>query len=150
MDISENYNLQIGDENDSNDSISLDENENKNKNKEEINDNNKIINNDNDNKEYNNLIQIKEKNIKEYTSPFDEDNYINNNINNTFVSTPNLKYETMIDDYLFDQNIEFLHNCFPSYEKEKIVQKICDLNFDINAVVTNILDEIYACVKMRN
>ena len=144
VDISENYNLQIGDENDSNDSISLDENENKNKNKEEINDNNKIINNDNDNKEYNNLIQIKEKNIKEYTSPFDEDNFINNNINNSFLPNPNLKDETMIDDYLFDQNIEFLHNCFPSYEKEKIVQKICDLNFDINGVVTNILDEIYS------
>ena len=49
----------------------------------------------------------------------------------------------MIDDYLFEQNIEFLCNCFPEYTREEIVKKICDLNFDINNVVSNILNEKY-------
>ena len=155
VDISEKYNLQIADEDDSEHSVHLvnsDDNKNNNKNninidinndKEDNNINNNKIINDNTNK-YNNLLQLKEKNIKEYTSQFDEDNFNNNNINTPITLTPNLKYETMIDDYLFDQNIEFIHNCFPSYEKEKIVQKICDFNFDINSVVSNILNEIYS------
>ena len=165
VDISEKYNLQIADEDDSEHSVhsvhsednknyNKNTEDNKNYNKNNINidndkednniNNNKIINNNDDTKGYNNLLQLKEKNIKEYTSQFDEDNFNNNNINTPITLTPNLKYETMIDDYLFDQNIEFIHNCFPSYEKEKIVQKICDFNFDINSVVSNILNEIYS------
>ena len=150
VDISDKYNLQIADvdEDDSDYSMhSVSSGDNKNNSNNNINidndkenNNNKIIN---DTKEYNNIIQLKDKNVKEYTSQFYDDNYINNNSPTPITSTPNLKYETMIDDYLFDQNIEFLHNCFPTYEKEKIVQKICDFNFDINSVVSNILNEIY-------
>ena len=101
---------------------------------------NEIINNEN-NIEYDKLLSIKEKSGKEYSSVFDND-YFNNNI---IMNTPNsnIRNEPMIDDYLFDQNIDFLHNCFPEYKREEIIQKICDLNFDINNVVSNILNEQY-------
>ena len=101
---------------------------------------NEIRNNDN-NSEYNKLLSIKEKNGKEYSSVFNNDDFDNNLIINT--PNSNLRDEPMIDDYLFDQNIEFLCNCFPEYKREEIVKKICDLNFDINNVVTNILNEKY-------
>ncbi len=105
------------------------------------NKNNEIKNNDN-NTEYIKLLSIKEKNGKEYSSVFNNEDFDNNNI---IINTPNsnLRDEPMIDDYLFDQNIEFLCNCFPEYKREEIVKKICDLNFDINNVVSNILNEKY-------
>ena len=91
--------------------------------------------------DYNNLILLKEKNGKEYLSVFE--NSDDNNNNNIIFNTPNIKEEPMIDDYLFDKNIEFLCECFPEYKREDIVKKICDFNFDINNVVSNILNEIY-------
>ena len=107
------------------------------------NKNNEIKNEirNNDNSEYNKLLSIKEKNGKEYSSVFNNDDFDNNIIINT--PNSNLRDEPMIDDYLFDQNIEFLCNCFPEYKREEIVKKICDLNFDINNVVSNILNEKY-------
>ena len=87
--------------------------------------------------DYNNLILMKEKKGKEYSSVFE-----NNDDNNIFM-TPNIKEEPMIDDYLFDKNIEFLCDCFTEYKREEIVKKICDFNFDINNVVSNILNETY-------
>lgn len=110
-----------------------------------INNKNNEIKNEirnNDNTEYNKLLSIKEKNGKEYSTVFNNDDFDNNNI---IINTPNsnLRDEPMIDDYLFDQNIEFLCNCFPEYTREEIVKKICDLNFDINNVVSNILNEKY-------
>ena len=107
------------------------------------NKNNEIKNEirNNDNSEYNKLLSIKEKNGKEYSSVFNNDDFDNNIIINT--PNSNLRDEPMIDDYLFEQNIEFLCNCFPEYTREDIVKKICDLNFDINNVVTNILNEKY-------
>ena len=101
---------------------------------------NEIRNNDN-NSEYNKLLSIKEKNGKEYSSVFNNDDFDNNLIINT--PNSNIRDEPMIDDYLFEQNIEFLYNCFPEYTREEIVKKICDLNFDINNVVSNILNEKY-------
>ena len=99
-------------------------------------------NNKNENIDYNKLIALKEKSGKEYLSKFDEDNF---NFNNNIIINNNslLKDEPMIDDYLFEQNINFLCDCFPLYKKEEIVQKICENNFDINGVVSNILNETY-------
>ena len=99
-------------------------------------------NNKNENIDYNKLIALKEKSGKEYLSKFDEDNF---NFNNNIIINNNslLKDEPMIDDYLFEQNINFLLDCFPLYKKEEIVQKICENNFDINGVISNILNETY-------
>ena len=99
-------------------------------------------NNKNENIDYNKLIALKEKSGKEYLSKFDEDNF---NFNNNIIINNNslLKDEPMIDDYLFEQNINFLSDCFPLYKKEEIVQKICENNFDINGVISNILNETY-------
>ena len=99
-------------------------------------------NNKNENIDYNKLIALKEKSGKEYLSKFDEDNF---NFNNNIIINNNslLKDEPMIDDYLFEQNINFLSDCFPLYKKEQIIQKICENNFDINGVVSNILNETY-------
>ena len=97
-------------------------------------------NNNNENNDYNKLLSLKEKSGKEYLSKFDEDNFNNNIIIN---NNSLLKDEPMIDDYLFEQNIKFLCDCFPLYKKEEIVQKICDSNFDINGVISNILNETY-------
>jgi len=97
--------------------------------------NNKYENND-----YNKLLSLKEKSGKEYLSKFEEDNFNNNIIIN---NNSSLKDEPMIDDYLFEQNIDFLCDCFSFYNKEDIVKKICDYNFDINEVVSNILNETY-------
>ena len=99
-------------------------------------------NNENENIDYNKLIALKEKSGKEYLSKFDEDNF---NFNNNIIINNNslLKDEPMIDDYLFEQNINFLSDCFPLYKKEEIVQKICENNFDINGVISNILNETY-------
>jgi hypothetical protein len=138
IDISEKTKFEIVDKNDpiddDNDNIhymidSEDEKENK-------------KNNKNENIDYNKLIAIKEKSGKEYLSKFDEDNF---NFNNNIIINNNslLKDEPMIDDYLFEQNINFLCDCFPLYKKEEIVQKICENNFDINGVVSNILNETY-------
>ena len=96
---------------------------------------------ENNNKDYNYLLDIKEKNIHEYNSIFnDETNY---NITNNYNCNNNYsgKDEIIIDDYLFDQNIEFLCNCFPNYNREEIIKKICDSNFDIDNVVLSILNE---------
>ena len=99
-------------------------------------------NNKNENIDYNKLIALKEKSGKEYLSKFDEDNF---NFNNNIIINNNslLKDEPMIDDYLFEQNINFLSDCFPLYKKEQIIQKICENNFDINGVISNILNETY-------
>ena len=98
---------------------------------------NEIINDENN--YYNELISLKEKNGKTYSSIFDNDNF-NYNIK---MNSSALKDEPMIDDYLFNQNIDFLCNCFPEYKREEIIKKICDLQFDINSVVSNILNETY-------
>ena len=138
IDISEKTKFEIVDKNDpiddDNDNIhymtdSEDEKENK-------------KNNKNENIDYNKLIALKEKSGKEYLSKFDEDNF---NFNNNIIINNNslLKDEPMIDDYLFEQNINFLSDCFPLYKKEEIVQKICENNFDINSVISNILNETY-------
>ena len=138
IDISEKTKFEIVDKNDpiddDNDNIhymtdSEDEKENK-------------KNNENENIDYNKLIALKEKSGKEYLSKFDEDNF---NFNNNIIINNNslLKDEPMIDDYLFEQNINFLSDCFPLYKKEEIVQKICENNFDINGVISNILNETY-------
>ena len=138
IDISEKTKFEIVDKNDpiddDNDNIhymtdSEDEKENK-------------KNNKNENIDYNKLIALKEKSGKEYLSKFDEDNF---NFNNNIIINNNslLKDEPMIDDYLFEQNINFLSDCFPLYKKEQIIQKICENNFDINGVVSNILNETY-------
>ena len=92
----------------------------------------------NENNDYNNLLSMKEKGVKEYFSVFD-----NNNSMENIMNTPTIKDEPKIDDYLFEQNISFLCQCFPQYSKEVIVKKICDLNFDMNSVVSNILNETY-------
>ena len=100
-------------------------------------------NNKNENIDYNKLIALKEKSGKEYLSKFDEDNFNFNNNNIIINNNSLLKDEPMIDDYLFEQNINFLSDCFPLYKKEQIIQKICENNFDINGVVSNILNETY-------
>ena len=147
IDISEYSNLEVvaNDESLENDKerdvnyINSDEDENKKEKSENIIQNNKYS-------DYNKLFELKEKNGKEYSTVFGNDDFDNNIITNT----PTLKDETMIDDYLFDKNIEFLCNCFPEYKKEEIVKKICDFNFDINNVVSNILNETYDMDKNNN
>lgn len=52
------------------------------------------------------------------------------------------KEEPMIDDYLFDKNINFLRDCF-KMKKEDIIVKLCEFKFDINKVVSNIMNEKY-------
>ena len=98
------------------------------------NDNHKENNSTN----YNFLLDLKDKNKKEYYSIFNEEPNNNSNISN---NNYKLKDETVIDDYLFDQNIEFLCECFPDYNREQIIKKICDFNFDIDNVVQDILNE---------
>ena len=143
-DISELSNLEVVDKNEPLEeeqdihyiSDSDDEKKNKNKNKKTEIEKNNI--------DYNNLLSLKEKSGKEYSSKFDEDNNdIFNNNNNIIINNSSFKDEPMIDDYLFEQNIEFLCDCFPFFQKEEIVQKICDSNFDINNVVSNVLKEQY-------
>ena len=139
QDISEYSNFEIVDKNDP---IGLDEEieaheisdeENENKNKKKKNNNEEFTH-------YNKLLSIKQKNANQYFSIFEQDN---NDNNNNIINTPTPKDETLIDNYLFDQNIEFLCDCFPNYKQEEIVQKICDFDFDINKVVSNLLNEIY-------
>ena len=138
IDISEKTKFEIVDKNDPTE----DDNENIHymTNSEDEKENKK--NNKNENIDYNKLIALKEKSGKEYLSKFDEDNF---NFNNNIIINNNslLKDEPMIDDYLFEQNINFLLDCFPLYKKEEIVQKICENNFDINGVISNILNETY-------
>ena len=96
------------------------------------------INKDNNN-DYNKLMNIKDKNYTEYPSIFDYDN-LNNNNDNSICNK--YKEEPTIDNYLFDININFLSECF-GMEKEDIVNKLCEFKFDINKVVSNILNEKY-------
>ena len=124
----ENDNLK-GNNNNTNDKFLLDLKDiNKNDNHKENNSTN-----------YNFLLDLKDKNKKEYYSIFNEEPNNNSNISN---NNYKLKDETVIDDYLFDQNIEFLCECFPDYNREQIIKKICDFNFDIDNVVQDILKEI--------
>ena len=126
-DISELSNLEVVDKNEPLEeeqdihyiSDSDDEKKNKNKNKKTEIEKNNI--------DYNNLLSLKEKSGKEYSSKFDEDNdNIFKNNNNIIINNSSFKDEPMIDDYLFEQNIEFLCDCFPFFQKEEIVQKICE------------------------
>ena len=91
-----------------------------------------------ENKDYHSLLDLKDKNKNEYYSIFnDETNNNYNKCNNNYSQ----RNEVMIDDYLFDQNIEFLYECFPGHSREEIIQKICDNNFDIDEVASNLLNE---------
>ena len=100
------------------------------------NNNNKNENNIKDN--YNNKI---EKIKDNYSSLFNDEQYENNSniCNNNYKP----KEEITIEDYLFDQNIEFLSECFPNYSREQIIKKICDFNFDIDSVILDILKETH-------
>ena len=64
------------------------------------------------------------------------------NANNDCIKNYTQKEEITIDDYLFDQNIEFLCECFPLHKREEIIQKICDYNFDIDEVAADLLKEM--------
>ena len=95
----------------------------------------------NNNKDHNYLLDLKDKNKNAYISIFNEETN-NNNINNYNCSKNySTNDEVIIDDYLFDQNIEFLCDCFPDYKREEIIVKICDSNFDIDTVVLDLLNE---------
>ena len=100
------------------------------------NNSNKNENNIKDN--YNNKI---EKIKDNYSSLFNDEQYENNSniCNNNYKP----KEEITIEDYLFDQNIEFLSECFPNYSREQIIKKICDFNFDIDSVILDILKETH-------
>ena len=102
---------------------------------------NKIINslkNDNeDYKDYKNLLDKKEKNKNEYYSVFNEETNYNNNCNN---NCP-LREEIVIDDYLFEENIKFLSEIFPFYTRDEIIAKLCDSNFDVDSLVLALLKE---------
>ena len=53
---------------------------------------------------------------------------------------------TVIDSDLFvivDEDEGIFVVCFTEYKREEMVKKICDFNFDINNVVSNILNETY-------
>ena len=97
-------------------------------------------NSENKNIYYNSLLDNKNKNVNEYYSIFNKETN-NNNIDNNCINNYSTKDDVIIDEQLFDQNIEFLCECFPYYTREDIVKSICDLNFDIDAVVLNILNE---------
>lgn len=93
---------------------------------------------DQENKNYNLLLDMKDKNKNEYYSIFNDET----NNNNNCIKNYSLKNEVMIDDYLFSQNIKFLNECFPNYTREEIIKKICDYSFDIDEVVSNLLKEM--------
>ena len=90
------------------------------------------------NKVYNYLLDIKDKNKNEYFSIFNEETNFNNNCN---TNCP-YREEVIVDDYLFDQNIQFLSEMFPNYTREKITQKLCDFNFDVDNLVVALLKEM--------
>ena len=98
-------------------------------------------NSENKNNCCNSLLDKKNKNVNEYYSIFNEESNNNNNIDNNSINNYSTKDDIIIDEQLFDQNIEFLCECFPYYTREQIVESICNLNFDIDAVVLNILNE---------
>lgn len=104
-----------------------------------INNNNKKENNINDS--YNKIEKIKEH----YNSLFNDEQ--NDNNSNIYNNNCRPKEEITIEDYLFDQNIEFLSECFPNYTREQIVKKICDNNFDIDSVILNLLKETNLYIK---
>ena len=113
--------------------------ENKNKTNDNQNEKEKEKEEKNHNSEnYDYLLNLKDKNKNEYNSIFNEDS--NDNTNNCNINYPQ-KEEVTIDDYLFEQNIDFLCECFQFYTREEIIKKICDFNFDIDKVVLNLLDE---------
>ena len=92
----------------------------------------------------NNQEELNNKEIYwiKYYNAIENNNYYNigaggSSWNNSFNCRP--KEEITIEDYLFDQNIKFLSECFPNYSREQIVKKICDYNFDIDSVILNIL-----------
>ena len=93
---------------------------------------------DNKNNDYNIPPYKKDKNKNEYYSIFNEET---NDNNNNCINNYSTKDDIIIDDYLFEQNKDFLCECFQEYTREKIVSYICDLNFDIDAVVLTILNE---------
>ena len=95
-------------------------------------------NSDNKINDYNYLLDKKDKYKNEYYSMFNGETNDNNNSCNNNYST---KDDIIIDENLFDQNIEFLCECFPEYTREQIVECICNFDFDIDAVVLNILNE---------
>ena len=110
----------------------------KEKEKEKKNEKAKEKGKENNNNYYDCLLNLKDKSINEYNSIFNEETTFNdkNNCNN---NNP-LKNEIVIDDYLFEQNINFLCESFPFFTREEIIAKICDSNFDIDKVVLDILN----------
>ena len=107
-----------------------------NKLEERDNKNKEIIKEENENEGCGSLNDIKDKSKNEYYYINDKTNY-----NDCFKnSIP--KDEIIIDDYLFQQNIEFLCECFPLQSREVIIQKICDSNFDIDEVASSLLKEM--------
>ena len=96
--------------------------------------------NESNNKDYNPSLDIKEKNkSKDDFYLFKEEA---NDNNNNYIKNYTPKEEITIDDYLFEQNIEFLCECFPQYKREEIIEKICDNKFDIDEVAASLLKEM--------
>ena len=87
------------------------------------------------------LVKSKDKNKKEYCSIFNEETITNNN-NNINCSTNNpLKDEIVIDEYLWQDYIVFLCECFPFYTREEIISKICEYNFDTDKAILDLLND---------
>lgn len=103
--------------------------------------------NENNNKDYNPSLDIKEKNKSK------DDFYLfngeANDNNNNCIKNYTQKEEITIDDYLFEQNIEFLCECFPQYKREEIIEKICDNKFDIDEAAASLLKEMNINVQQN-
>ena len=104
--------------------------------------------NENNNKDYNPSLDIKEKNksIDDFYLFNDE---ANDNNNNNCIKNYTQKEEITIDDYLFEQNIEFLCECFPQHKREEIIEKICDNKFDIDEAAASLLKEMNINVQQN-
>ena len=132
IDITNLAKFEISDKIDDNDNHSSKNFENKNEsynNKNESN-NDILINKNKKNKkfnEYSSIFLISTDNNNFTTQPNNNSEFINDN------------KEITVDDYLFDQYINFLNELFPFHTREEIIKQICENNFDIDAVVLNFL-----------
>ena len=103
--------------------------------------------NKNNNEDYNPSLDIKEKN-KSKDDFFLFNDEANDN-NNNCIRNYTQKEEITIDDYLFEQNIEFLCECFPQHKREEIIEKICDNKFDIDEAAASLLKEMNINVQQN-
>ena len=115
--------------------------------------NNNMNNNLIPNNQYNNLTNMNNNNLNhinfnnKYTGNFNNNLINNNNIYNQNCKNDFNDYNNSNDNNNLnkkeDVQIEkMLFDLFPNYDSDEIIQKLVDFNFDVDAVVLSILEEI--------